>query len=122
MKLKDQLILRQIGKQYMVVPVGKRIKEGAEMIRISVSAAYLWEFMKKDVFSADFLCEKIMEHYSGVTEEQAKLDIHKFLQTLVDNSMVELDEEEKTQFTVTGKVLVRVSKEDLPKEALPKEE
>ena len=89
MKLKDGLILREVAGQYVVVPTGKRVQEVTSIVYISSSGAYLWDYMKDHEFEKEDLVAKIMEHYSGVTEEQAAADIEKFLKTLADNNILD---------------------------------
>ena len=79
MKLKDQLILREVAGQYVIVPTGKRVTEVTSIVYISASAAYLWDYMKDREFTKEELVAKIMEHYTGVTEERASADIERFL-------------------------------------------
>ena len=43
MKLKDDLVLRKVADQYVIVPVGKRVQEVTSIVYISSSAAYLWD-------------------------------------------------------------------------------
>ena len=71
MKLKDGLILREVAGQYVIVPTGKRVQEVTSIVYISSSAAYLWDYMKDHEFEKQDLVTQIMEHYTGVTEEQA---------------------------------------------------
>ena len=89
MRLKDGLILRKVAGQYVVVPTGKRVQEIPNMVYISSSAAYLWDFMKEQEFTKEFLVGKIMEYYTGVTEDVAAADIDKFLKVLKDNNVLE---------------------------------
>ena len=95
MKLKDGLILREVAGQYVIVPTGKRVREVTSIVYISSSAAYLWDYMKED------LVQKILEHYSGVTEEKAAQDVEKFLKTLADNNILD-------DGMIRGRVLVRI--------------
>ena len=46
MRLKDGLILREVAGQYVIVPTGKRVQEVTNIVYISASAAYLWDYMK----------------------------------------------------------------------------
>ena len=89
MKLKDQLILREVAGQYVIVPTGKRVREVTSIVHISASAAYLWDYMKDHEFTKEDLVARVMEHYSGVTEEKAAEDIEKFLKTLADNNILD---------------------------------
>ena len=108
MKLKDGLILREVAGQYVIVPTGKRVQEVTNIVYISSSAAYLWDYMKDHEFEKEDLVQRILEHYSGVTEEKAGADIDKFLKTLSDNNI--MDDGIKS-----GSSLVRQSKEMLEK-------
>ena len=89
MKLKDGLILREVAGQYVIVPTGKRVQEVTNIVYISSSAAYLWEYMKDHEFEKEDLVKRIMEHYTGVTEEKAAEDVEKFLKILADNDIME---------------------------------
>ena len=89
MRLKDNLILRKVANQYIIVPVGKRVQEITNMVYISSSEAYLWDFMKENEFTKEILVAKILEHYTGVTEDVASADIVKFLDTLKRNNILE---------------------------------
>ena len=108
MKLKDQLILREVAGQYVIVPTGKRVREVTSIVYISASAAYLWEYMKDHEFTKEDLVARIMDHYTGVTEEKAAEDIDQFLKILADNNI--LDDGVKR-----GRAFVRVPQEVLNK-------
>ena len=64
------------------------------MVYISSSGAYLWDFMQNSDFTKEMLVEKILEHYSGVTEEVAAADIEKFLTVLKENNVMNLAPDE----------------------------
>lgn len=89
MKLKDQLILREVAGQYVIVPTGKRVQEVTSIVYISSSAAYLWGYMKGHEFTREDLVDRIMEHYVGVTEEKAGADVDRFLKILEDNNILD---------------------------------
>lgn len=105
MKLKDQLILREVAGQYVIVPTGKRVKEVTNIVYISASAAYLWDYMKDHEFEKEDLVQRIMEHYTGVTEEKAREDIEKFLKILADNNILD-------DGITRGRVFVRMPKKE----------
>lgn len=101
MRLKDGLILREVAGQYVIVPTGKRVQEVTNIVYISASAAYLWDYMKDHEFEKDDLVKRVMEHYTGVTEEKAAEDIDKFLKLLGDNNILD-------DGVIRGSVFVRV--------------
>ena len=108
MKLKDDLVLRKVADQYVIVPVGKRVQEVTSIVYISSSAAYLWDFMKDNEFEKKDLIKRILEHYIGVTEEKASADIDRFLKILSDNNILDNGQ-------VQGSSFIRVPKEMLDK-------
>ena len=64
MKLKKDLILRQIAGQYMVMPVG-RLSQICQLLHISSSAAFIWKVMEKGEFTEDSLVEEALKEYPG---------------------------------------------------------
>ena len=105
MKLKDQLILREVAGEYVIVPTGQRVREVTNVVCISASAAYLWDYMKDQEFEKEDLVQRIMEHYTGVTEEKAREDIEKFLKILADNNILD-------DGITRGRVFVRMPKKE----------
>lgn len=101
MRLKDGLILREVAGQYVIVPTGKRVREVTNIVYISASAAYLWDYMKDHEFEKDDLVKRVMENYTGVTEEKAAEDIDKFLKLLGDNNILD-------DGVIRGSVFVRM--------------
>ena len=108
MKLKDQLILREVAGQYVIVPTGQRVREVTSIVYISSSAAYLWDYMKDHEFTKQELVDRILEHYEGVTAEKAAADIDSFLKTLADNNILD-------DGVVRGRTFVRIPKDVLDK-------
>lgn len=117
MKLKSDLILRQVAGQYVIVPTGKRVQEITSIVYITPSAAYLWDYMKDHEFSIEDLVNRIMEHYIGVTVEQATADVNRFIKVLEENSILD-------DGVIRGSGVINVSKKMLdklwPKDALSK--
>lgn len=89
MKLKDGLILREVAGQYVIVPTGKRVREVPNIVYISSSAAYLWDYMKDNEFEKEDLVNRILEHYSGVLEEEVAEDVDKFLKVLGNSNILD---------------------------------
>ena len=108
MKLKDDLVLRKVADQYVIVPVGKRVQEVTSIVYISSSAAYLWDFMKDNEFEVDDLVKMIMEHYDGVSEEMARKDVESYIKLLADNYILD-------DGKVRGKIYVEIPEGKLPK-------
>ena len=94
MKVKDQLVLRDIAGQYVIVPVMERVKDVQSMVYISSSAAYLWQYMEGKEFTLDGLVDLILAKYKNVTREKAQEDIIAFLQILAKNNIMDMSEEQ----------------------------
>ena len=94
MKVKDQLVLREIAGQYVIVPVMERVKDVQSMVYISSSAAYLWQYMEGKEFTLDELVDIILAKYKNVTREKAQDDIIAFLQILARNNIMDMSEEQ----------------------------
>ena len=72
MKLRDGLVLREVAGQYVIVPTGAAVREVTDIVYISPSAAYLWNYMANHEFAKEDLVEQILDYYTGVTREQAE--------------------------------------------------
>lgn len=92
MKVKDNIVLREIAGQYVLVPVMERVKEVPSMVYISSSAAYLWGAMEGKDFTLDELVELILSKYKNVTHEKAQEDIVLFLQILARNNILDMSD------------------------------
>ncbi len=93
MRVKDQLVLREIAGQYIIVPIMERVKEVPSMVYISSSAAYLWQHMEGREFTLDELVDLIISKYKNVTREQAQEDIITFLQILARNNILDMSDD-----------------------------
>lgn len=110
MRLKKDLVLRKIAGENIVVPIG-RLSQISPMMQITSSAAWLWEEMKKDDFTEESLVEAVMNHFSGVTREQAKADVHSFLELLDGNYMLDNGKPEPK----IGRVKIQLTEKQIKK-------
>lgn len=88
MKLKKDLVLREIAGQYLVMPVG-RLSQICQPIHISSTAAFIWKVMAEGDFTEDSLVKRALEEYTDVTQERLQEDIRKFLELLDSNYMLD---------------------------------
>lgn len=58
MKLKEGLVLREVAGQYVIVPTGAAVREVTDIVYISASAAYLWNYMANHEFEKEDLVEQ----------------------------------------------------------------
>ena len=86
LKLDKEYVLRQIGDDYVIVPVGKAVLSFNGMITVNETGAFLWEQLVKGT-SKEGLLETLMETYE-VTQEEAERDIDEFLEVLYKNNIL----------------------------------
>lgn len=88
MRLKKELVLRKVAGEYIVVPIG-RLSKISPMMQITPSTAWLWDMMKVGEFTENSLVEAVLGQFSGVDEARAREDVHKFLELLDGNHMLD---------------------------------
>lgn len=82
MKLKDGLILREVAGQYVIVPIGKRVREVTGVNYITKPAADLWEYMQSHDFEKEDLIRLTLEKYDDATRERVSEDVDKYITRL----------------------------------------
>ena len=86
LKLDKEYVLRQIGDDYVIVPVGKAALDFNGMITVNETGAFLWEQLVKGT-SKEGLLQTLIETYE-VTQEEAERDIDEFLDVLYKNNIL----------------------------------
>ena len=74
MKLKDNLTIRKIGDEYMIVSESGSGLDYTRVISLNESAAYLVEEVNKKEFTKEQWITLLMDKYN-VDEEQATADV-----------------------------------------------
>ena len=82
MKATNDVILRQIAGEYILVPVGAMARKLHGMISLSESGHLLWNCLQKDV-SVDELVKALLSEYD-TDEQTAREDVSAFLKKLAD--------------------------------------
>ena len=85
-RLNGDYILRQIGDDYIIVPVGKTALNFNGMITVNEVGAFLWEQLVSGT-DRDKLVQNLIDNYE-VTQEEAEKDLGEFLNVLYDNLIV----------------------------------
>ena len=86
LKLDKEYVLRQIGDDYIIVPVGKSVLSFNGMITVNETGAFLWEQLVKGT-SKEGLLQTLLETYE-VIQEEAERDIDEFLDVLYKNNIL----------------------------------
>lgn len=87
MKLKEGFVLRKIGGESVVIPIGNNIADFNGIIRLNESAAFLWGLLKNETTKDDLVKDLIREY--KIDEVLAINDVEKFISTLNENKVVE---------------------------------
>lgn len=87
MKIKKGFVLRQVGGECVVVPVGEMSKHFHGMINLNATGEFLWKF-----FSNEHTEEEGIDALCGeydVAREIAQKDVRKFMDILTQNGFAE---------------------------------
>jgi len=87
MKIKKGFLMREVAGKYVVVPVGIGTNEFKGMVQMNKIGAFLWNSLEQEQTSEE-LVQKILAKYD-VTEEQAVLDVEKFIGELLNAGILE---------------------------------
>ncbi len=86
MKIKENLILKQMGDEFVVVPVGKGVIDFKVMVTLNETGAFLWNKLTESK-TEDELVECMISEYD-IDKETALNDIKEFLKILTDNGLL----------------------------------
>lgn len=87
MKIKKGFVVREVGGETVVVPVGAMSKSFHGMINLNETGAFLWSFFQTE-HSVEEGVKALLGEYD-VDAEIAKLDVEKFVATLTKNGFAE---------------------------------
>ena len=87
MKIKEGFIIRTVGGEHVVVPVGANSKIFKGMITLNETGAFLWKFFACER-SVNEAVQALMREYA-VEETVAKTDVQNFVDGLKENGFIE---------------------------------
>lgn len=87
MRIKENLYIRQIGDEYMMINNGPHGMEYSKVIHLSASAAYLFEQSQGKDFTKEDWINLLVERYD-VTSAQATVDVEKLVATLKEMQVI----------------------------------
>lgn len=90
MKIKQGFMLRQLGEQFIAVPLGQQMQEFQGMIKLNETAAKMWEFLLGTDRSQEDLVAFLTSTY-GISQEEAEEDSQAFLTILRDHHLLSDD-------------------------------
>ncbi len=86
MKLKDGFILRTVGTNHLVVPVGSRTVDFRCLITLNETGAFLWQQLQQER-TAEQLTAALLEEYD-VADQQAAADVTAFVDKLKEADLL----------------------------------
>lgn len=87
MKIKKGFVIRKVGEENVVVPVGEASKSFHGMIKLNDSGAFLWRFYTAE-HTAEEGIDALLAEYDA-DRDTATRDVENFLQTLEKNGFSE---------------------------------
>ena len=87
MKIKAGFVVRQVGGENVVVPVGAMSKQFHGMINLNETGAFLWNFYTEN-HTVDEGVSALLAEYD-VEEEIARADVETFVKTILENGFAE---------------------------------
>lgn len=89
MKIKEGFIIREVGGEFIVVPIGETGKSFHGMVKLNESGAFLWRFFCAE-HTQEEAVKALTEEYD-VDEETAKKDVAAFVAALSDPRFTEAE-------------------------------
>lgn len=86
MKIKKELIKREIGGETILVPVGKTVYDSKGLFVINELGAFIWNLLP-EADDEEVILKAILEEYD-VSEQEAKKDLEEFLNTLKEMNII----------------------------------
>ena len=80
MKIKKELVKRDIAGDTILVPVGKTVYDSNGLFVLNELGAFIWEILPKAETESE-ICEAILAEYE-VTPAEAAADVAEFLEKL----------------------------------------
>lgn len=88
MKIKEGFILRQVADSFIVVAVGKAVKDFNGIINLNETGAMLWKELEKGA-DKQMLVKTLLDEYEGaVTKEVIEQDVSAFIAKLEEAGLL----------------------------------
>ena len=88
MKLKENLVLRQVADTWVILPLTKETLDFNGMLTLNESGALLWKVLEQGA-DRKKLADALLAEYT-VSREEAASDVDEFLRKLADAGCLEL--------------------------------
>ena len=90
MKIKENLVLRRIGSEYVIIVPGKESVDLTEVYTLNETSAWIWEQFKNKEFAIDEIVDLVLQQYE-VDRERAMNDVQTFVDILRAGGLITHD-------------------------------
>lgn len=87
MKIKEDLMLRNINEDWIVVPMGERLKEFNGIMKTNQSGSFIWRLLEAKKSKEEIIAAMLEEY--DINEETAILEYDAFIQVLKEANILE---------------------------------
>ncbi|WP_149526080.1 PqqD family protein [Sphingobacterium hotanense] len=87
MKLREDLKLRNIGGEHIIVDPGQEMVDLSKVFTLNETAVFLWENLESKQFSIDFIIELLLETFD-CDAEVARNDAQQFIDDLKKGGLI----------------------------------
>jgi len=87
MKIKENLVLRRIGNEHVIIVPGKDSVDMTEVYTLNETSVWLWEQLKNEDFTIDQIVGLVMQRYE-VDQEKATSDVQEFVEVLSKGGLI----------------------------------
>ena len=89
MKIKENLLLRQIAGQWIAVPIGEHVVGVGGIISLNETGAFLWKKIEEGCTDCQLLAELLTAEYD-VSLDVALQDVGEFVSAMKEKELLEL--------------------------------
>lgn len=91
MRLKEGLILRKVGNDYVIVSPEQGMVDLSKVFSLNETAAWLWEQLQGKDFAIEDMIALIEEQYEvdSIPKEELRADMEELIKFFQENSLVE---------------------------------
>jgi len=90
MKIKENLVLRRIGSEYVIIVPGKDTVDMTKVYSLNETSAWIWEQLKNEDFTIEQVVELVMQYYE-VDQDRAMCDLQTFFALLSAEELIVRD-------------------------------
>ena len=88
MKIKEGMILSEVGDAYVAVPVGKSAEDFNGIVRLNKSAAEIWQKIEAGM-TPDEIAAKLADDYNNLDPASAKEAVNSVIEPLIVAGLLE---------------------------------